>query len=406
MEDSGSIAWLIMATALVLFMTPGLALFYGGLVRSKNVLSTFMHSVVCMGVISIVWLAAGYALAFGPDKGGFIGGGDFYFFNNVAGGDLLFATFQMTFAIITPALISGAFAERAKFRGVVVFFVLWSLLVYSPVAHWVWHGDGWLFTKGVLDFAGGTVVHINAGIAALVFAIYLKPRKGFPRDGAPPHDIPMTVLGAGILWFGWFGFNAGSALAADGVAINALATTHFGAAAGLCGWLLIERLRAGKATAVGAATGAVGGLVAVTPAAGFVEPWAAAVIGFVAALVCYLAVGLKTRLRYDDSLDVVGVHLVGGLIGAMLTGVFATTAVNPAGDDGWLFGNFSQFVDQGVGVLATMAFSAVVSFVLIVLVDKTVGLRVSEEEEMTGCDLTQHGETAYVTSDAGSMRAG
>jgi Amt family ammonium transporter len=404
---------MLVATGLVLFMTPGLALFYGGLVRAKNVLSTYMHSVVCMGVVSLVWLVAGYAIAFGPDQwNGLIGGGDFYFFENVgfdaslALPPILFAGYQMTFAIITPALISGTFAERAKFRGVVAFFILWSLLVYSPIAHWVWASDGWLFEKGVLDFAGGTVVHINAGIAALVFAVMLKPRRGFPRESSPPHNIPMAVLGAGILWFGWFGFNGGSALAANEVAASALVATHFGAASALVGWMAIERLLAGKATAVGAATGAVAGLVAITPAAGYVRPWAACVIGLVASLVCYGAVQLKSKLKYDDTLDVVGVHLVGGIVGALLTGVFATLAVNPAGDDGWWFGNYSQFVDQAIGVGATIAYSGIASIILFFIVDKTIGLRVSDEDEERGCDLSEHGEVAYQTTEFGSTRAG
>jgi ammonium transporter, Amt family len=411
--DTGTIAWMLIATGLVLFMTPGLALFYGGLVRAKNVLSTYMHSVICMGVVSIVWLVAGYAIAFGPDQwNGLVGGGDFYFFENVgfdpalALPPILFAGYQMTFAIITPALISGAFAERAKFRGVVVYFALWSLLVYSPVAHWVWAADGWLFEKGVLDFAGGTVVHINAGVAALVFALMLKPRRGFPNEGSPPHNIPMAVLGAGILWFGWFGFNGGSALAANEIAASALVATHFGAAAALVGWLMIERLLAGKATAVGAATGAVAGLVAITPAAGFVRPWAAVIIGFVASIVCYGAVQLKNKLRFDDTLDVVGVHLVGGIVGALLTGVFASLAVNPAGDDGWWFGNASQFVDQAIGIGATLLFSGIASLILFLIVDKTVGLRVSDEDEARGCDISEHGEVAYQTTELGAHRAG
>lgn len=407
--DTGSIAWMLVATGLVLFMTPGLALFYGGLVRAKNVLSTYMHSVVCMGVISLVWFVAGYALAFGPDKfAGLIGGGEFYFLEGLmpdaemGQNSTLFMVFQLTFAIITPALISGAFAERTRFRGVVAFFVIWSLLVYSPVAHWVWAGDGWLFEKGVLDFAGGTVVHINAGVAALVFAMFLKPRKGFPKEASLPHNIPMAVLGAGILWFGWFGFNGGSALAANGVAVSALTNTHFGAASALVGWLIIERMLAGKATAVGAATGAVAGLVAITPAAGFVEIWAACVIGFVAAIVCYGAVQLKVKLRYDDSLDVVGVHLVGGIVGALLTGVFASAAVN--GVDGWLYGDAGQFVDQAIGVGVTMLFSFVASAIIFFVVDKTIGLRVSEEDEDRGCDISQHGEVAYQHTDIPASR--
>jgi len=412
MTDTGTIAWMLVATGLVLFMTPGLALFYGGLVRAKNVLSTYMHSVVCMGIVSMVWFVAGYAIAFGPDKWvGLIGGGEFYFLDGLSPAapmgqsSLLFMVYQMTFAIITPALISGAFAERAKFRGIVVYFSIWSLLVYSPVAHWVWASDGWLFEKGVLDFAGGTVVHINAGMAALVFATMLKPRKGFPTESSPPHNIPMAVLGAGILWFGWFGFNGGSALAANSLAVSAVTNTHFGAAAALVGWLLIERLLAGKATAVGAATGAVAGLVAITPAAGHVHPWAAIVIGFAASIICYGAVQLKAKLKYDDTLDVVGVHLVGGIVGALLTGIFATGAVNGLTEsDGWFYGNASQFVDQAIGVGATILFSGIASLILFVIVDKTVGLRVSDEDEARGTDLSEHGEVAYQTTDFGSFR--
>jgi len=420
MIDTGDTAWVLASSALVLFMTPGLSLFYGGLVRRKNVLSTIMHSVFAMGLVSAVWLLIGYSLAFGPDVGGFIGWGDFAGLNNVAmdapgpvaccfaGGPeyaLSFGTshgaymiFQLMFAIITPALISGAFAERIKFGGYVLFFALWSLIAYSPVAHWVWAG-GWLFDRGVLDYAGGTVVHINAGVAALACAIYLGKRKGWPGSLAPPHNVPMVVIGAGILWFGWFGFNGGSALGANGGAVVAVVATHFGAAFGLLGWALMERLKHGKVTTVGVATGAVAGLVAITPAAGFVRPWSAAVIGLVAGIVCYLACSLKFRFKYDDSLDVVGVHLVGGITGAMLTGVFAELAVNAAGDDGGLAGNWGQVGDQAIGVLATVVWSLGVSFALLFIVDKTIGLRVKEEDELSGLDLSQHSEQAYSSGD-------
>ena len=412
--NAGDTAWMLTASALVMFMTPGLAFFYGGLVRQKNVLSTIMHSFFALGIISLVWLAAGYALGFGPDKGGFIGGGSFYGLDNVsinAPGPIVdgvalsgatphavYMIFQLMFAIITPALISGAFAERTKFSGMVVFFILWSLLVYSPVAHWVW-GGGWLFKRGVLDFAGGTVVHINAGVAALAFVLYLGKRKGWPRDVAPPHNVPFAVLGAGILWFGWFGFNGGSALNAQGLATSAFIATHFGAAAAMVGWALMEALKHKKVTAVGSATGAVAGLVAITPASGYVRPWAAVVIGLVAGIICYFAISLKFKFGYDDSLDVVGVHMVGGIIGALLTGVFADKLFTGVGDKGAIFGNWGQVGDQAIGVGATIGYSLVVSLILIFIVDKVVGLRVSEEDEMGGLDLALHSEAAYSTAD-------
>jgi ammonium transporter, Amt family len=425
--DTGDTAWMLAASALVLFMTPGLALFYGGLVRTKNVLSTFMHSFFAMGLISMVWLVAGYALAFGPDKGGFIGGGAFYglkgvsstqpgpdaccFAGGPAGGlsfntpHMAYMVFQLMFAIITPALISGAFAERIRFRGMVVFYALWSLLVYSPIAHWVW-GGGWLFDRGVLDFAGGTVVHINAGVAALVLCIYLGKRRGWPRDVAPPHNVPMAVLGAGILWFGWFGFNGGSALGAGGLAVSAFTATHFGAAAAMIGWGIMDYLHHGKVTAVGAATGAVAGLVAITPASGFVKPWSAAVIGMTAGVICYYAINLKHRFGYDDSLDVVGVHMVGGMIGAILTGVFAELSVNAGGDDGAIHGNWGQVGDQLLGVGATLVYSGLVTLILVWIVDKVVGIRVKEEDEIGGLDLSEHGESAYSSADAGAHIVG
>jgi Amt family ammonium transporter len=410
--DTGDTAFILIASALVMFMTPGLALFYGGLVRQKNVLSTIMHSFVALGVISVVWFVAGYAIGFGPDRwGGFIGGGEFYFLEGVSyteagpfaptvshGG---YMVFQLMFAIITPALISGAFAERIKFGGYVAFITLWSLLVYSPIAHWVW-GGGWLGGRGVLDFAGGTVVHINAGIAALAFAIYLGKRRGWPKDVAPPHNVPMTVLGAGILWFGWFGFNAGSQLTTDGAALP-FVTTHLATAAAVIGWALIEKFKNGRVTTVGVATGAVAGLVAITPAAGFVLPWAALIIGFVAGVVCYLAINLKFRFGYDDSLDVVGVHFVGGIIGALLTGVFAEAGLDFLDESGGVIaGSWSQLGNQAIGVGATIAFSLALSLLLLFIVDKTIGLRASEEDELAGLDLSLHSERAYSTADAGS----
>ncbi|HEX9712678.1 MAG TPA: ammonium transporter [Actinomycetota bacterium] len=407
--DTGDTAFILVASALVMFMTPGLALFYGGLVRQKNVLSTIMHSFVALGVISIVWFVAGYALGFGPDRwGGLIGGGDYYglagvsftepgpFASSIPHGGYM--VFQLMFAIITPALISGAFAERIKFGGYVAFIVLWSLFVYSPIAHWVW-GGGWLGGRGVLDFAGGTVVHINAGVAALAFAIYLGKRKGWPKDVAPPHNVPMTVLGAAILWFGWFGFNAGSQLTAEGAALP-FVTTHLGAAAAVVGWALVEKIKHGRVTTVGVATGAVAGLVAITPAAGFVLPWAAMIIGFVAGIVCYLAINLKFRFGYDDSLDVVGVHLVGGMIGALLTGVFAEASLDFLdGSGGGVAGAWGQVGDQLIGIGATIGFSLVVSLLILVVVDKTIGLRVGDEDEVGGLDLALHSESAYSTAD-------
>ena len=410
--DAGDTAFILFASALVMFMTPGLALFYGGLVRQKNVLSTIMHSFVALAIISVVWFVAGYAIGFGPDRwGGFIGGGKHYFLEGVSfteAGPIAteiphgaFMVFQLMFAIITPALISGAFAERLKFGGYVAFITLWSLLVYSPIAHWVW-GGGWLGQRGVLDFAGGTVVHINAGIAALAFAIYLGKRKGWPKDIAPPHNVPMTVLGAGILWFGWFGFNAGSQLAAGGAALP-FVTTHLATAAAVIGWALIEKIRNGKVTTVGVATGAVAGLVAVTPAAGFVLPWAAMIIGFVAGIVCYLAINLKYRFGYDDSLDVVGVHFVGGVIGALLTGVFAEASLDFLdGSGGGVAGNWGQIADQLLGIGATIGFSLVLSLLIMVVVDKTIGLRASDEDEVSGLDLALHSESAYSTTDVGA----
>jgi ammonium transporter, Amt family len=405
--DTGDTGWVLGSAALVLFMTPGLALFYGGLVRSKNVLGTMMHSVAAIAIVSVVWVLAGYSLAFGPDVGGVIGGLAHLGFRGVGEAphalaptvpQSAFASFQMMFAIITPALIAGAFAERVRFGGYVLFVALWSLIVYVPLAHWVW-GGGFLGVDGIgaLDFAGGTVVHISAGAAALAAALYVGQRRGYPRGNFAPHNVPMVVLGAGILWFGWFGFNAGSALGANGLTSSAFLATHLGAAGAMIGWLVPERLRHGKATAVGGATGAVAGLVAITPAAGFVGPLPALLIGLAGGAVCFAAVELKSRLGYDDSLDAVGVHMVGGLVGALLTGVFASLAVNPAGaEGGWL-----QVGRQGAAAGITLAFSFGATWMILKLVDRLVGFRLPAEEEDSGVDLAEHGESAYAFREHG-----
>jgi Amt family ammonium transporter len=412
--DTGDTAWVLASSALVLFMTPGLALFYGGMVRAKNILGTMMHSVFAMGIMSILWVLIGYTLAFGPDKGGLIGGLDFLGFSGV-GGDphpaglgatiphSLFALFQMMFAIITPALIAGAFAERIKFSGYVVFISAWLLLVYAPIAHWVWHPEGWLFKLGALDFAGGAVVHINAGIAALAAILVIGKRRGFKTEAFVPHNLTMTILGTGILWFGWFGFNAGSALGANGLAASAFLATNLGAAAGACGWALMESMKDRKATSLGIASGAVAGLVAITPAAGFVSPLGAIAIGLIGGIVCSKAVSLKFRFGYDDSLDVVGVHLVGGIVGALLTGVFADLAINEfAVLDGLANGGgFALLGKQLVAVGVTLAFSLIATLIIAKAVDMTIGLRVTEEEEITGLDLTQHAEVGYSLTEGG-----
>jgi ammonium transporter, Amt family len=405
--DTGDTGWVLGSAAFVLFMTPGLALFYGGLVRSKNVLGTMMHSVAAIAIVSVVWVLAGYSLAFGPDVGGVIGGLAHLGFRGVGEAphalaptvpQSAFASFQMMFAVITPALIAGAFAERVRFGGYVVFVALWSLIVYAPLAHWVW-GGGFMGVDGIgaLDFAGGTVVHISAGAAALAAAVYVGQRRGYPRGNFAPHNVPMVVLGAGILWFGWFGFNAGSALGANGLASSAFLATHLGAAGAMFGWLVPERLRHGKATAVGGATGAVAGLVAITPAAGFVGPLPALLIGLAGGAVCFAAVELKSRLGYDDSLDAVGVHMVGGLVGALLTGVFASLAVNPAGaEGGWL-----QIGRQGAAAGITLAFSFGATWMILKLVDQLVGFRLPAEAEDSGVDLAEHGESAYAFREHG-----
>ena len=399
--DSGDTAWLLVSAALVMFMTPGLAFFYGGLVRSKNVVGTIMQSFIALGLVTVLWALVGYSLAFGPDKAGLIGGLDFAGLSGVGAAPSAYAptvpasafmVFQMMFAVITPALIAGAFAERMRFSGYLMFIGLWSLLVYAPVAHWEW-GGGFLGASGVgaLDFAGGAVVHANAGAAALATAIYLGRRRGHGSDDMSPHNVPFVILGAGILWFGWFGFNAGSALTSGALASSAFVNTQLGAAAALLGWIVLERTRTGKVTTIGAATGAVSGLATITPAAGFVQPMAALAIGLAAGIVCYLAVGLKDRFGYDDSLDVVGVHMVGGIIGVLLTGVFASLAVNASG----AAASLAQLGKQGVLAGVTVVFSFVATLAILKVTDLTVGLRVSEEHEDVGLDASQHGEVGY-----------
>jgi len=401
--NSGDTAFMLVATALVMLMTPGLAIFYGGLVRSKNVLGTIMQSFICLGIVSLIWVLYGYSLAFGPDVKGVIGNLDLAFLNGVGTApgpysetipDLLFCAFQLMFAIITPALITGAFAERMKFSAFLLFTVLWSSLVYLPVCHWVW-GGGWLGALGALDFAGGTVIHINSGVAALAAAIVIGKRKGWGRESFHPHNLPLTVLGAGILWFGWFGFNAGSALSAGETAVVAFFTTQVATGMAALSWILAEWRIQGKPTTLGAASGAVAGLVAITPAAGFVGPISALIIGLAAGVLCYLAVLAKNRLGYDDALDVVGIHGVGGLWGALATGLFASTAVNPAGADGLFYGNPHQFVVQAVGAGAAIVYSFLVTFIILKILDVAMGVRVSGDEEVQGLDLTQHSEVGY-----------
>ena len=399
--DSGDTAWLLVSTALVLFMTPGLALFYGGMVRRKNVLATLMHAFAALAVVTLQWVLVGYSLAFGKTRGGVIGGVELAGLGPIVGEargtvpHLAFCAFQMMFAVITPALVAGAFAERMRFSAYVAFTLLWTTLVYDPVAHWVWADGGWLAKMGALDFAGGTVVHLAAGASALVCALVMGKRTGYPHERHVPHNLTMTVTGAGILWFGWFGFNAGSALGSNGLASLALVDTHVGAAAGAFAWLAVEWKQRGKATALGIASGLVAGLVGITPAAGYVTPISAMVIGAAAGVACYAAVVSKERLGYDDTLDAFGVHGVGGVIGALLTGVFATTAVNAAGADGALYGNVRQLWPQIVAVLAVGAYASVVTLVILKIVDRVVGLRVPVPDEREGLDATEHGETGY-----------
>jgi Amt family ammonium transporter len=407
--DSGNTAWMLISTALVLFMTPGLAFFYGGMVRSKNVLGMLMQNFAAMGLIGVLWVIVGFTLAFGGGgNAGVIGNFDFLGFDGVDGNTLgpdffalsipfiLFAAYQMTFAIITPALITGATADRLKFGGYMTFIGAWLLLVYTPVAHSVFAG-GWLADMGALDFAGGAVVHINAGAAALGVILVVGKRQGYGRVAMPPHSLPLTLLGTGILWFGWAGFNAGSALGANGLAAQAIMNTFAAASAALLSWILVERIRGGHATTLGAASGAVAGLVAITPCAGFVNTTGALIVGALAGAVCLLAIGIKNAAGYDDSLDVVAVHLVGGLLGSILLGFFADAAVNPivTNEGVFLGGGADLLVDQVVASLATLAYSLVASFIIAKVIQSTIGLRVDAEAELEGLDRSQHAETAY-----------
>ncbi|MFC7288484.1 ammonium transporter [Herminiimonas glaciei] len=398
--SAGDTAWLLASTALVLFMTiPGLALFYAGMVRKKNVLATMAHSFAVTCLVTVIWVVIGYSLAFTPGSP-YIGGLDRVLLNGMefakeAGKvsvseiaptipESVFIMFQMTFAIITPALITGAFAERMKFSALLMFITLWSIFVYAPVAHWVWEPGGWLATRGVLDFAGGTVVHINAGVSGLVAAIIIGPRLGFGKEPMPPHNLVLTVIGASMLWVGWFGFNAGSAVAADGRAGMAMLATQIATAVGALAWMLIEWLRRGKPSVLGLVSGAVSGLVAITPASGFVGVSGALVIGAAAGLACYWgATTLKSKLGYDDSLDVFGVHAIGGIVGALLTGIFAVESIG---------GAQSSFGNQAFGVIVTVVFSAVMTAIILGIVSALVGLRVTPEAELEGLDLEQHGE--------------
>jgi len=399
-------AWLLVSCALVMLMTPGLALFYGGMVNSRNVLSSFMHSFIALGIITLQWVVIGYSLSFGADAGGgFIGGFEYAFLNGVGlepqeGSTIphiLFMAFQMMFAIITPALISGAIAERMKFSAYFLFIILWATFVYDPICHWVWGPDGWLGARGALDFAGGTVVHLSSGAAALICALVIGRRS---RPG-PPHNLTLTLLGAGLLWFGWFGFNAGSALAANENAALALVNTHLAAGAAAFAWAMVEWFKQGKPTALGVASGLVAGLVCITPAAGFVGPTSAVVMGLIAGPICYGAVMLKGRVGYDDALDAFGIHGVGGALGAVLTGVFAAEVWG--GAQGLVDGNSELVIENIIGVLAAAAYSIVVTFVILKLIDVTVGLRVSTDEESEGLDTNLHGEEGYHMGGAGAL---
>jgi ammonium transporter, Amt family len=404
--DRGDTAWMLTSAALVLMMTiPGLFLFYGGLVRSKNVLGTVMQSFVIVALITIQWVLWGYSLAFGPDVGGIIGSLTWFGLNGVGvepNADYAatiphqaFMIYQMMFAIITPALITGAFAERVKFSSFLVFILLWATFIYDPLAHWVWGVKGWMREMGALDFAGGTVVHISSGVSALVAALMFGKRIGYGQEAMQPHNLPFSVIGAALLWVGWFGFNAGSALAADGLATSAFVATHVATAAAVLSWMAMDWIFRGKPTALGAASGAVAGLVAITPAAGFVGPISAIWIGIGGGVLCSIACNVKPKLGYDDSLDVVGVHGVGGTWGALATGLFASKAINAAGNDGLFFGNPGQLWVQLVAVIATWILALVGTYIILSIVKAIMGLRVSDEEERMGLDLSQHNERGY-----------
>ncbi len=403
--NTGDTAFVLVSSALVMLMTPGLALFYGGMVRGKNVLGTIMQSYIILALITLEWVLWGYSLSFGPDHGGIIGGLDWFGLRGVGmephetyGPTIphyAFMIFQCMFAVITPALITGAFAERMKFISFLLFTVLWATFVYNPLAHWVWGSGGWMAKMGALDFAGGTVVHLSSGVSALAAALFVGRRLGYGSTAYIPHNLPMTITGAALLWFGWFGFNAGSALAANGLAANAFVVTHIASAVAAFSWLLVEWIHRGKPTTLGAASGAVAGLVAITPGSGFVGPVSAILIGGVAGMICYGGVMLKGKLRYDDSLDVVGIHGLGGTWGALATGLFASKTVNPAGSDGLFFGYPGQLGIQFVAVVATIVFAFVMTLIILKVVDWVAGIRVSDDEEERGMDISLHDEKGY-----------
>jgi len=403
--DTGDTAWLLVSSALVMLMTPGLALFYGGMVRRKNVLGTIMQSFIALGVITVQWVLFGYSLSFGPDIGGVIGSLRWIGLRGVGLDPFpayaatvphqTFMIFQMMFAIITPALITGAIAERFKFKTYLVFLVLWATLVYDPLAHWVWGDGGWIKSLGTLDFAGGLVVHISSGVAALAATLATGKRRGYGGEPMPPHNLTLTLIGAALLWFGWFGFNGGSAVASGSLATSAFVATHICAAAAALSWMMAEWSHRGTPTLLGAASGAVAGLVAITPASGFVGPLSGLLIGLAAGIVCYIAINLKSKFGYDDSLDVVGVHGVGGTLGAIATGIFASRTINPAGSDGLLFGNPALLADQVLSVAVAWVYSFVVTWIILKVLDRTMGLRVTNEHELNGLDLSQHGEAGY-----------
>jgi Amt family ammonium transporter len=403
--NTGDTAFVLFSAALVMLMTPGLALFYGGMVRNKNVLGTIMHSFILLGIITLEWVLWGYSMSFGPDHGSVIGGLDWFGLKSV-GMDpspdygstiphLAFMIFQCMFAILTPALITGAFAERLKFTAFLLFALLWATFVYNPLCHWVWGAGGWMGRLGALDFAGGTVVHISSGVSALAAALIIGKRLGYGSTAYIPHNLPMTITGAALLWFGWFGFNAGSALACNGLAANAFVVTHIASAVAALSWMFVEWFHRGKPTTLGAASGAVAGLVAITPGSGFVGPVAAIIIGGLAGAICYGGVLLKSRLAYDDSLDVVAIHGLGGTWGALATGLFASTSINPDGANGLFFGNPGQLWIQFVSVVSTMVFAFVMTLIILKVVDITVGLRITEEDEIKGMDVSLHNETGY-----------
>ncbi len=403
--DTGDTAWILVSTALVMLMTPGLALFYGGMVRGKNVLGTIMQNFFAIALVSVQWILIGYSLVFGPDVHGIIGNLDWIGLKGV-GVDpnpdyaptiphIAFMMYQAMFAVITPALITGAFAERMKFSSYFLFTLLWSTLVYDPVAHWVWGTGGWLKEMGTLDFAGGIVVHLISGISALAAALMLGKRKGYLQEAIYPHNLPMTVLGAGLLWFGWFGFNAGSALSAGTLSTMAFVATHTSAVGATLIWVIIEWLHRGKPTMFGAATGSIAGLATITPASGFVGPMSALIIGLAAGAVCYVALNMKTKFGYDDSLDAFGVHGIGGIAGTFATGLFAQTLINPAGNNGLFFGNQQLLFSQMIAISVTAVYSFGVTAIILKVLDKTVGLRIDEESEVNGLDISQHGESGY-----------